>query len=357
MVSEGYWVQWRGAGLTMDRKEFFACCPKAELHFHIDCISPDLFLKFSKRNGMDVPFRSREEVKGFFRFRTLGEFLRVVQTSIASIQTETDFAEMVLECARDMKEQNIIYREAMFDYTGCYGRRGIPLKTVMNGFAKGLELAREQYGGADIRFIANLDRTNPADDNCAYLEELAKYRDMLPLIAVGMDMDEKGYPAHGQKKAFHLAKNLGFHLTGHNGEDEGADSVKDALCSLGLERIDHGVRAAEDGELLKRLAESEILLTLCPDSNISLGVYPDWQAYPLRRLLEAGVKVCINSDDPGVLPYNLTENLQKCGEVFRLTEEEAVELVRNPFRYNFAGGEHLEEVDRWIEAWRENREI
>lgn len=330
--------------------EFIALCPKAELHYHIDCISPDLFLRFLKRNGMEVPFRSKEELADYYNFHTLTEFLSVVQSSIASIQKEEDFSDMVLECVRDMKEQNIIYREAMFDYTGCYGARGIPLETVIRGFAKGLKLAKEQYGEADIRFIANLDRTNDVEKNCAYLKELVRYKDSIPLVAVGMDMAERGYPAHGQQKAFLLAKEYGFFLTGHSGEDEGAWSVKDALEFLRLDRVDHGVRSAEDTELMKYLAGKKILLTLCPDSNVSLNVYSSWGNYPLRRLMENGVKVCINSDDPGALHYNLTENLQKCAQVFKLTREEVTELIRNPFLYNFAGREHLEEVEQWMKS-------
>lgn len=326
---------------------WIAQCPKAELHYHIDCIPPELFVRFAERNGMTVPFRSGEEEK-FYQFHSLPEFIGVMQASIASIRKEEDFADMVLACAADMKRQNIVYREAMFDYTSCYGNRGIPLGTVISGFARGMELVRERYEETDIRFIANLNRTKPVDTNCAYLEELEAFRDQIPLVAVGMDMEEAGYPAHKQEKAFRLAKHLGYHLTGHNGEEDGAGSVRDALDALQLERIDHGVRAVEDTKLLDRLAEQKILLTLCPDSNISLGVYQSWETYPLRRLLEAGVKVCINSDDPGVLPYDLTENLQKCAKVFRLTKEEVTSLIRNPFLYNFSGKEHLEKADRWL---------
>lgn len=330
--------------------DMIAQCPKAELHYHIDCISPELFIRFSKRNGKSLPFRSEKEAKSFYQFRNLSEFIGVMQVSIASIWKEEDFADMVLACAADMKRQNIVYREAMFDYTSCYGNRGISLETVVCGFARGLELAKEQYGEVDLRFIANLDRTNSVETNYAYLEELEAYRKRIPLIAVGMDMEENGYPAHRQEKVFRLAERLGYHLTGHNGEEAGAESVIDALDTLHLSRLDHGVRSVEDEWLLKRLAEQKILLTLCPDSNICLGVYPSWEAYPLRKLLEAGVKVCINSDDPGVLPLDLTENLQRCVRTFQLTGEEVIALIRNPFLYNFAGQEHLEQVDQWLAA-------
>lgn len=331
-------------------KEFIQACPKAEVHYHIDCISKELFIKFANRNGMELPFSNEEEMNAFYDFRSLEGFLKAMLLSIDAIQKEEDFVEMVVECAADMKRQNIIYREAMFDYTGCYGRRGISLDTVITGFAKGLKIAKEQFGEVDIRFIANLDRTNDVNANCAYLQELVKYKAVLPIIAVGMDMAEIGYPARNQKKAFELARSYGFHLTGHNGEDLGAQSVWEALDTLGLERVDHGVRSVEDSRLLKYLADRQIMLTLCPDSNISLGVYPEWEKYPLRELMKSGVKICINSDDPGVLHYDLNGNFIKCTEVFKLTKEEIVELIRNSFIYNFEGKEHLNELEEWLET-------
>lgn len=330
-------------------EKFIKECPKAELHFHIDNISPELYLKFVKRNHMNVPFQTVEEVKNYYTFSTLNEFIEKMLASIKAIQTEEDFKDMVIECAKDMKRQNIIYRECMFDYTGCYQKRGIALETLVNGFYEGLKVVNHLYDDLDIRFIANIDRTDSAENNLQYLNELVKYKDKIPLIAIGMDMAEIGYPASHQKEVFEKAKEYGFHLTGHNGEDVGAESVWDALKSCHLERIDHGVRSVEDGELLKYEKEKNVLLTLCPDSNISLGVYPSWQDYPLRKIMESGVKVCINSDDPGILTYDLVGNLIKCAEIFQLTEKEIIELIRNAFVYNFAGNEHISKVDEWLQ--------
>ncbi|WP_338533615.1 adenosine deaminase [Paenibacillus peoriae] len=329
-------------------KKLIIECPKAELHYHIDCISPELFWKFSQRNGIKGSVESLQDAVEFFNFQTLDEFLTVMLTAISSIQTENDFADMVIECAHDMIEQNIIYREVMFDYTACYGHRGIPLNTVINGFSKGLKLAKQRYENIDIRFIANLDRTAPVNDNCKYINELVKYRDMIPLIAVGMDMQEIGHLAHKQAEAFALAKEYGFNLTGHVGEVVGPEGIWDALQSIPLDRIDHGVRAVEDEKLLELLSEKEILLTLCPASNISLGVYPSWGTFPIKKLLNSEVKVCINSDDPPCFHYDLTGNMIKIAETFDLSQPEVIELIRNSFVFNFAGKEHLNDVDTWL---------
>ncbi|MEK4195434.1 hypothetical protein NYE59_20330 [Paenibacillus sp. FSL L8-0323] len=269
----------------------------------------------SNRNMDNLTWPEKEKIFGLKRNSILriiaNEFITVMLTAISSIQTENDFADMVFECAREMVEQNIIYREAMFDYTACYGRRGIPLKTVMNGFAKGLKLAKQKFNNIDICFIANLDRTAQVKDNCKYIQELVKYRDMISLIAVGMDMQELGHPAHRQAEAFAVAKENGFFITGHVGEEVGPEGIWDAIQSIPFDRIDHGVRAVEDEKLLEWLADKKILLTLCPASNISLEVYPSWDKYPIKKLIDNEVKVCINSDDPPCFHYDLTGNIIK----------------------------------------------
>ncbi|MEK4106318.1 hypothetical protein NST28_19700 [Paenibacillus sp. FSL R10-2791] len=181
----------------------------------------------------------------------------------------------------------------------------------MNGFAKGLKLAKQKFNNIDIRFIANLDRTAQVKDNCKYIQELVKYRDMISLIAVGMDMQELGHPAHRQAEAFAVAKENGFFITGHVGEEVGPEGIWDAIQSIPFDRIDHGVRAVEDEKLLEWLADKKILLTLCPASNISLEVYPSWDKYPIKKLIDNEVKVCINSDDPPCFHYDLTGNIIK----------------------------------------------
>jgi len=274
--------------------------------------------------------------------------------AINTIKTAEDFSDMVVDCAQDMKRQNIIYREAMFDYTICYGIRGIPLKTVINGFADGLKTAKERYG-TDIRFIANLDRTADAESNCSYLQELQKYRELVPIVAVGFDMKESGFPASRQKKALLMAREMGFLITGHAGEEAGPESIRDFLQTCEVDRIDHGVRAAEDEKLMEYLAERKLLCTLCPDSNLCLGVYKKWEEYPIRTLLKHNVIVSINSDDPPYFNYDLTGNLIKIAEQFSLSEDEIAACVMNALAYNIAGKEHLPVIQKWLQAYKAER--
>jgi len=297
---------------------------------------------------LDVPYKSLDDVKALYKYNTLEEFLKVYLTAVSSVCTADDIADCLMECAADMDRQNIIYREAMFDYPACFGSRGIPFSVVAEGLEKGLAKIKETYWNLDIRFIANLDRMSPVDVNLAFLKELVAYLDRLPIIAVGLDNAEIGFPAHDQAEAFAFAKEHGLFLTAHSGEDCGPESVIDALDSLHLDRVDHGVRSAEDPALMKRLADENILCTLCPESNIVLGVYGSWEEYPLRQFLEAGVPVSISSDDPPYFTYDMTGNLIKMAELACLTQEEVIKIVRDGFACNFAGQEHLEAVDTYV---------
>ncbi|MBD5151487.1 MAG: adenosine deaminase [Oscillibacter sp.] len=329
--------------------------PKAELHYHIDSIPPELALRFAERNQIKMPFSTLDEAKAFYHFSNLEEFINTLVIPISAIHTEDDFCDMIIACAQDMENQNIIYREIMFDYSGCFAPNGVSLGTVMTGFAKGLEIIGKKYPRRDIRMIPNLDRTASPEDNLQVLAEIATYKEAMPIIAIGMDMQENGYPASIQKDVYAKAKELGFFVTGHAGEDDGAESIWNSIHSMNPDRIDHGVRAVEDATLMDHLKEKQLLLTLCPDSNVMLGVYPAWESFPLREFISRDIPVCLNSDDPPCFQYDLTGNLLKAAETFNLSETEIVQLIRAPFIHNFAGQEYLREVDTWLSDFRNNK--
>lgn len=309
--------------------------PKAELHYHLDCISAELCWRFTNRNHLSMPFQTEEECKALYRFTDFRGFARVVGTAIASVRTEEDVFDLVVACAEDMTRQNIVYREAMFDYPACFSRRGIEFSTVVSGLEQGLSYVRRNYPQLELCFIANMDRTALAEDNLAFLGQLAKARGRIPVMAIGLDNQESGYPAYRQEAVFKRAREMGFFLTAHAGETEGPSSIWDTLCSLKVDRLDHGIRAAESAELMDYLAYKGILLTLCPDSNISLGIYQGWEAYPLRTLLEHGVKVCINSDDPPYYHYDLNGNLGRLLSEGMATEAELGQMLQNAFDGRF----------------------
>lgn len=327
---------------------FLKDIPKGENHYHFDSIPPELAWRFAQRNHVDVPFSSLDEAREFYRFKTLEEFINVLLVPISTIRTSRDFEEIIVACAEDMVKQNIVYREAMFDFTGCFAPQNITIEEMVSGLEKGVVEAKEKYN-RDIRFIANIDRTADVRDNCRYLEELALYKEKIPIVAVGLDMMEVGFPASRQKEAFKLARELGFYTTAHAGEDAGPESIIDTLEGLEPDRLDHGIRAVEDPGLVRELADRTILLTLCPDSNISLSVYPSWEEFPIMKLLEAGVKVSINSDDPPCFRHDLTGNLIKIAETFSMSQDDMAEIVRNAFKWNFCGQEYVDTVNLWLE--------
>ncbi|MDO4648147.1 MAG: adenosine deaminase [Eubacteriales bacterium] len=333
-------------------EELIRAIPKAENHYHLDAISAELMWKFANRNHVEIPYQSLEEVKQVYKYQSLEEFVNVYLIACSTIMTEEDIYDMVIDCAQAMKEQNIVYREAMFDYPACFGSRGIPFSVIASGLEKGLKAAKEEFG-ADIRLIANLDRMSDVTVNLEYLHEMVNYLDRLPIIAVGLDNAENGFPAHNQTEAFAFAKEHGLFLTAHAGEDCGAESVRDAMESLKLDRIDHGIRAMEDDDLMEILAEREILCTVCPESNIVLGAASSWEVLPIRRFMDQGIRFSISSDDPPFFSMDMAGNIIKIAEVFELSEVEIRELILNSFRYNFAGQEYLPLVESWIsENWR-----
>lgn len=329
--------------------------PKPEYHCHLESfVSPEVFLRLAKKNNVDIPATTVEEVEEQFfavDYEDLDKFLDVWLTAMSVLQTEEDYSELVVECAKNAKEQNIIYREGMFTFQAAHGARGVALETVVNGFAKGREIAMEQYG-VDIRFIAEIDRTSSSEDSVSFIHELAKFKDRLPIVAVGLDMAEIGFPASNHAEAYHIAKEYGFNRTAHAWEG-GPEQIWDTIKGCDVQRIDHGSMAYEDEELVKYLVEHEMPMTICPDSDVSLGLHK-WEKHPIRKLYDAGIKVTINSDDPCFLPMNLIENYERITELFNFTEDEIITMARNGFVYNFSGNEYLGQFDEWVKNWKNN---
>jgi len=327
--------------------KFIHDIPKAELHCHIDSVPMNLVLKFAERNNVLLPFSTIKEGKEYIwknRDGTLRGFLRIWETMLKSIHTERDFHDMVVEFARDADNQHIIYREAMFSYAP-HKRRGLPLETVLNGLYSGWLEAKNKYK-VDIKFIANIDRTFDPKESYEYVNQIIESKTKLPIIAFGLDSQEKGYPAYPHKKAFELARTNGYKITAHCGEEAGAYSVWDCLNNIRVNRIDHGFRAEEDMHLLSHLAANDILLTFCPTSNIT--EYDSYHKYPLKKFMELGIKICINSDDPPFGHGSLIDNYVSIVDYFNLKKHDIINLVRNAFIYNYGGNEHLRKVDEWL---------
>lgn len=329
----------------MTLREFIAGMPKAENHIHQDgATSPESALYLAKRHHMTIPFETPEEADRVFQYRDLGEFIRVIDATNAVIQDEEDIAYLVTELGRDAAAQNIRYREVMLS-CDFHERTGIPLDVQMRGFVRGREAAKAQFG-VEFACIPELDRTSPPKRNLSVVNRLGPWREAANIVAVGLDGAEAGFPAHWQKEAFSRAEELGYPLTAHAGEDCGSVSILDCLDTVGCRRIDHGVRAVESPELVKRLAEEKIFLTVCPISNLALKVFPDMEHHSIRQLMDAGVPLSINSDDPPFFRGNLNENYEAVVRTFRLRKPELLEIAKNAFICSYAP---RGAVNRWTE--------
>ncbi len=211
------------------------------------------------------------------------------------MQTVEDFKTITAEFGADAARQNITYREVFFSYEADRNC-AIPWETVIEGIATGRTESKERYG-VEMWFIADMDRTTDPKASLQMVELANHSRNKAGIIGVGMDSKEAGWAASRHKITFNRAKGLGFRFVAHAGEDAGAESVWDAL-SMGVERIDRGVRSIEDNKLLQRLVEMQIPLTVCPVSNVQLKIFPNMASHPIKQLMDAGVFVTINSDDP-----------------------------------------------------------
>jgi adenosine deaminase len=333
-------------------REFIRKIPKAELHVHMDTVDTGLLLRLAERNGVDLPFSTAATAAEWYTFRDLEEYLDKWKVITSVLQTEVDYYELTLSLGETMAEQQVLYCEAMFTYAGAHEHR-VTLETMLAGLARGRDDVKRQHG-VDLFFIADIDRTIAPERSLAFVDDLAPYREEAGIVAVGLDCEEAGYPASAHKKAFDRARELGFHLTAHAGEERaaGPESVWSAIRDLKVERVDHGNMSVQDDELVAYLVEHQIPLTFCPLSNVIINVYRSIEEHPIKELMDRGVLATINTDDYPLFRTSLNENLIAVAETFALTRDEIIGLVRNGFSSSFAPEadkqHYLPQLDAWL---------
>jgi adenosine deaminase len=327
---------------------FIERLPKAELHCHLEgSIPPSLLLEFADRNGVDLPYSTVSAVREALDFEDLPAFIDFFNRATSVLQQPADFTDLVLAIAELSATQNIRYRELTFSFG--YYDDSVDWDDVIAGLAAGRRRAAEEYG-VEINFVAGIVRTNGPEQTSAVVERANDSRDRAGITTIGMGGKEGGHPAHRHEPAYWRARELAFHRIAHAGEAVGPSSVWDALCSLGIERIDHGVRAIEDDILLEYLAEEEIPLTVCPVSNVELNIYEEMADHPICALMEAGVPVSINADDPALFRATLVDNYREVASAFDLGPADIKRLARNSFEHSFLPEQerrdYLQELDR-----------
>jgi adenine deaminase len=306
--------------------------PKAELHIHIEgSLEPELLFALARRNNVRLAYPDVDALRRAYAFTNLQDFLDLYYQGMSVLLTEADFYDLAMAYFRRAAGQNVRYVEFFFDPQG-HTSRGVAFDTVIAGLSRAQADAEAQLGLKSRMIMCFLRHLDEADAERA-LDEALKHKDKI--IGVGLDSSEVGHPPSKFKTVFRRARSEGFPLVAHAGEEGPPQYVWEAIDVLGVDRIDHGNRSLEDAALVKRLAKDGLALTVCPLSNLRLCVVKDMKQHPLRRMLDAGLKVTINSDDPAYFGGYMNENFASVGSALGLSESELTTLAREGFEASF----------------------
>lgn len=326
--------------------------PKAELHLHIEgTLEPELMFELARRNGVGLPYADAGAVRRAYRFSNLQSFLDVYYQACSVLIHERDFYELTAAYLARAREQGVRHAEIFFD-PQTHTARGVALDTVVRGIGRALTEARAL--GITSHLIMCFLRDLPADDAMATLEQALAHRDVI--FGVGLDSAEVGHPPQKFRDVFDRATSAGFRAVAHAGEEGPPEYIWQALDLLGAERIDHGVRCLEDRRLVQRLGADRIPLTVCPFSNVKLRVVDRLEQHPLANMLEHGLCVTVNSDDPAYFGGYVGENLGAVAKALRLDDDALGELARNSFEASFLDdavrARYLAELEAALNAGR-----
>ncbi|QDY76669.1 adenosine deaminase [Streptomyces qinzhouensis] len=306
--------------------------PKAELHLHIEgTLEPELAFALAARNGVTLPYQDTEELRRAYLFEDLQSFLDLYYGLMAVLLTEDDFAELADAYLARAADQGVRHAEIFFD-PQAHTARGVPLGTVVGGLSRALDAAPERYG-ISTRLIMCFLRDLPAESAMETLRAAGPYLDRI--TGIGLDSAEVGHPPAKFKEVYEAAAALGLRRVAHAGEEGPASYIREALDVLGVERIDHGLRCLEDGELVDRLVRERMPLTLCPLSNVRLRAVDTLEAHPLPRMMAAGLLCTVNSDDPAYFGGYVGDTFHAVREALGLGPEQLRELARNSFEASF----------------------
>lgn len=330
-------------------ERFIKGIPKAELHLHIEgTLEPEMMFEIAERNDIKLRYRTVDEVRRAYVFRNLSEFLSVYYEGVSVLLYEEDFYDLTWAYLEKAYGQNVIHAEIFFD-PQAHTRRGVPFNIVVRGIHRALEDAERRLGMSS-RLIMCFLRDLPPEDALNTLKEALAYKDWI--TAVGLDSAEVGNPPSKFKKVFEEAIKEGFLTVAHAGEEGPADYVWEALQLLKVSRIDHGNRAVEDPKLMTELARRRIPLTLCPLSNLKLGVVKRLEEHPLKFMMEKGLLVTVNSDDPAYFGGYINENYMAVQNALGLNLDQIATLAKNSFEASFLNEEEKAKRISQVEEYK-----
>jgi adenosine deaminase len=332
-----------------DLLDRLARAPKAELHVHVEgTLEPELAFAIARRNGLTLPYDSPEAMRRAFAFTSLQSFLDIYYAAASVLITEQDFFDLAWAYLVRARADNVVHAEIFFD-PQTHTARGVPFETVIGGLSRAVARARSELGmtaGLIMCFLRHLTEA----EAFATLDSAIPFRDQL--LGVGLDSGERGNPPQKFRGVFDRCRGLGLHTVAHAGEEGPPASIVDALDLLNAERIDHGVRCLEDDAVVRRLVRDRTPLTVCPLSNVRLRLFDSLADHCLPRLLAAGLRASVHSDDPAYFGGYITRNLTESFSSLPLSAADAHTLLRNSFTSSFLDAAvQARHIDRLAEVF------
>ena len=333
-----------------DMDAFIRGMPKAELHVHVEgTLEPEMRVRLAERNGVELPHKTAEELAASYEYRDLQSFLALYFSGMTVLLTEQDFYDLTYAYLRRVHGQNVVYTEMHFD-PQAHTSRGIAFDTVIRGIRRAQESAQDALG-IRSQLILGILRDMSAESAMESLEQSLLYRDWI--VGVGLDSDEKGNPPVKFREVFERARAEGYKLTMHcdHLQENSVEHIRQCLDVIGVDRIDHGYHVLDDEGLIEEVRRQQVCLTFCTTSNPSSPV--PRRAAELKRALELGLNVTVNTDDPAYMrSYYMSEVLANTQQAVGLTREQVAQLARNAFRSAWIGEEerdgYLAAVDGYV---------
>jgi adenosine deaminase len=317
-------------------ESFIQGLPKAELHIHLEgALEPELMFSMANRNRVKIKYRTVGEVREAYRFKNLQDFLNVYYEGTKVLLNEQDFYELAWSYLSKAASQNVLHAEVFFD-PQAHTRRGVKFENVVCGIHRALMDAEKRLG-VTTRLIMCFLRDLSPESAMETLEEAMPYKEWI--LAVGLNSAEVGNPPSKFSKVFERAVEEGFLTVAHAGEEGPAEYVWEAVSLLKVSRIDHGNNALEDESLVQELVKRKIPLTLCPISNLKLGVVKRLEDHPLKRMMDKGLIVTVNSDDPAYFGGYINENYLAVCKALSLGVKQIYKLAGNSFEASFMNAE------------------
>lgn len=313
-------------------KTFINQLPKAELHVHIEgTLEPELMFALAQKNSIELSYKSVEEVRNAYNFTSLQSFLDIYYAGANVLITKSDFFDMTWAYLLTCKAQNIVHTEIFFD-PQTHTKRGVSFETVVGGITQALQKGEKELGISSFLIMCFL-RHLSEEEAFETLHESLPFKELI--IGVGLDSSEVGHPPSKFERVFKEARDVGYKVVAHAGEEGDSSYIWEAIKLLHVTRIDHGIRCDEDEHLVKFLIGKQIPLTVCPLSNTKLKAVASMDKHNVLTLLRQGVLVTLNSDDPAYFGGYLNSNYEAIAEHLKASEAELKQLARNSFHASF----------------------